>query len=642
MSEEFDSEEFDDEAFLDDFIDQEEETFPIPEDVPDEIVPDGIVHDEITQEQEIEPEETIIDKIKRIPWRTYIRNQMKLLAGALLMLAMMVIIIFQSEHVSGGRDILNPSSVLSYGTNAAIWLVLVSSLLFLAVLLAFGRMLFFDRKEEFHIENYKSPRSIFFFLLTISFLSQIYILLDVALINVYLITGPVSIIQWFDSAFGINLITDGIDRASYADVRGVLFLVLFIFNLLFPLLMFIALFTRYGRRVLKKDKEIRKKKPYGRKKALYFVLAPVAIGLLGTLVSNVFGSVPILAIMFLIITALIFIWWLIQFVILLAKLLRFTFIFGYSNITMVIPIAFIFYGLPAMLWGIWDLLTIIATGSISNTIYEFDFMSGRNLSFDPSTISGSSAGEFIRIFFETTLFNAQSAVRIVELDFIIIIGLATVVIGFAEGYTLFALVKSISKGVSIARTGRVISTSAPKIIVISTRLVILLAWFSLLWDKFLNLWQLLLDQFSFRLPPINLPRVFEPIMQFSIELLSISDLLIPISILIIPFYFIISSAFKFLSVSIAVERVDNDDQVFFLLISSAFILIVTKIFADIASLPEFLEDHQSYLPISASIFSDFIPFISKIIESLESLGFFVGFIVSLYLMLKSIISKDEE
>ncbi len=630
MSEEFDDEEFDDEAFTSDYDAYEEEITSTPEEVIEEPT------DEVD-----EPEERIFDKIKRIPWKTYFRDKLKLLAGGIVMLAMMVTIIYLSDIISGGRDIVNPLIVVSFDSSNAIWLVLISSILFIAVLLAFSKMLFFDRKEEFHIENYKSPRSIWFFLLTLSFLGQIYLLLDVSLINVYMITGPVAVVQGFDSIFGINLLTDGIDRASYADIRGLIFMSLFVFNLIFPLFMFIALFTRYGRRVLKKDKEERQKRPYGKKKALYFVLAPLLMIFLGMLVSNFFGDVPLLSVIFLIVIALIFIWWLIQFVILLAKLLRFTFIFGYSNITMVIPIIFIFYALPALLWGVWDLLTMIATGSIGNTIYEFDFMSGRNLSFDPGTITSLSVGEMIRVFFETSLFNAQSAVRIIELDFIIIIGLATVVIGFAEGYTLFALIKSISKGVSIARTGQIVTRSAPRMIVISTRVVILFTWMSILWDKFLNLWQLLLDQFSFNLPPINLPRVFEPIMQLSLDLLSISDLLIPLSILLIPFYFIITSAFKFLSVSIAVEKVENDDQVFFLLISSAFILIITKIFADIASLPDFVGDHHAYLPISASIFSDLIPFISKVIESLESIGFFVGLAVSLYLLFKNMVLKRE-
>jgi hypothetical protein len=639
MSEEIDGEgyeDFDDKAFLDEFLSSEDIIEESSDTIDEE--PEFEMDDDISDE----PEEKLIEKIKRIPWGTYLRKQLKLLTGVVIMLAMMVFIIYLSEDISGGRDIINPSTVLSFESSAAFWLILISSVLFVAVLMGFGKMLFFDKKEEFHIGEYKSPRSIWFFLLTISFLSQIFILLDVALINVYMITGPVSVVQWVDTAFGINQITDGIDRASYADVRGLIFMTLFIFNLIFPLFMFISLFTRYGRRVLKKDKEERKKRPYGRKKAIYFMLAPPLIVFLGMLVSNLFGGVPLLAIIFLVIIALIFIWWLGQLIILMAKLLRFTFIFGYSNIAMIIPIIFIFYALPALLWGIWDILTMVTTGSTSFTIYDFDFMSNHNLTFDPGTISSLSIGEIIRVFFETAIFNAQSAVRIIELDFIIIIGLATVVIGFAEGYTLFALIKSISKGVSIARTGRVVTRSAPRMVVISTRLVILFAWFSLLWDKFLNMWQLLLDQFSFNLPPIHLPRVFEPIMQFSLELLSISDLLIPLSILLIPFYFIISSAFKFLSVSIAVEKVDNDDQIFFLLISSAFVLIVTKIFADIASLPEFLGDHLSYLPISASIFSDFIPFISKIVESLESFGFFVGFIVSLYLLLKNMISKDKE
>ena len=627
MSEEFDDEAFDDEAFVSDYDDYEEEEIEVPE----EVIEEPIVEDK--------EEERIFEKIKRIPWKSYLRDKLKLLTGAILMLIMMVTIIYLSDNISGGRDIVNPQNVVSFDTSTAILLVLISSVLFTAVLLAFTKMLFFDRKEEFHIIKYKSPRSIWFFLLTLSFIGQVYLLLDVSLINVYMITGPVTVIQGFDSFFGINLLTDGVDRASYADIRGLIFMSLFVFNLIFPLFMFIALFTRYGRRVLKKDKEERKKKPYGRKKALYFVLAPPVMVFLGMLVTNFFGSITLLAVIFLIVIALIFIWWLIQFVILLAKLLRFTFIFGYSNITMAIPIAFIFYGLPAMLWGVWDLLTIITTGSTTNTIYGFDFMSGHNLSFDPSTISTLPFGEMIRVFFETSLFNAQSAVRIIELDFIIIIGLATVVIGFAEGYTLFALIKSISKGVSIARTGQMVTRTAPRMIVISTRVVILFTWMSILWDKFLNIWQLLLDQFSFNIPPINLPRVFEPIMQLSLDLLSISDLLIPLSILLIPFYFIITSAFKFLSVSIAVERVENDDQIFFLLISSAFILIITKIFADIASLPEFVGDHHSFLPISASIFSDLIPFISKIIESLESIGFFVGFAVSLYLIIKRFILK---
>ena len=144
------------------------------------------------------------------------------------------------------------------------------------------------------------------------------------------------------------------------------------------------------------------------------------------------------------------------------------------------------------------------------------------------------------------------------------------------------------------------------------------------------------------IPDLTIPRLFEYIFGVTVDLQNFGGVFLVLSVLIVPLYFIITSSFKFLSVSLVAEKTKEDTQAFFFLISSAFILIITQIFADISALPEFLIDgqHYEFLPLQGvKIPSTFIPFISKVFESLEAIGFYTGAIVSFFILIKLGISK---
>ena len=157
----------------------------------------------------------------------------------------------------------------------------------------------------------------------------------------------------------------------------------------------------------------------------------------------------------------------------------------------------------------------------------------------------------------------------------------------------------------------------------------------------------LVDHFGVDLPDLSLPRIFEVLFGYTVDLNDLGGVFIALSLLIVPLYFIITSSFKFLSVSIVAEKTKNDTQAFFFLISSAFILIVSQILADIAAIDDFKPKNRddpagkfnSFLPLSSLNTRDAFSFISNIFEGLEAIGFYAGAIFSLFLLLKLLLMK---
>ncbi|MHA2091931.1 MAG: hypothetical protein ACW98K_13850, partial [Candidatus Kariarchaeaceae archaeon] len=564
-------------------------------------------------------------------------------------------IIDLSENISGNRDDPNPSDIISYSQNEDLILMGVSSLLFVLVLAFFTKVVFIDHKEEFGIESWKSTRAFWFFLLTISFISLVFILLDIALINVYLITGPVLFIWSLNSEFHLNFsyvdqIPIGTDRLAYADIRGTIFMALYAFILLFPLGMFVVILSRAGRRELV-SMRVRPKDPYTLKKFIKFFLV---IPFEGLLISGFAGlsnseAPPAVSLALLIVIILIAAWWLGQLLLLIFRAIKYTAFITYSNVLIVVPIIFLFYILPGLIWGAWDLLYIWSNnGDLENTIYNSEIVNPQNMrivpypdqnpDFDVTTLGWQ---DLLIFYLQTVFYNLGSFIRIVELDFIIIVGISALVIGFAEGYSIVAIFRSIATGVSVARSGRIARRSAPRMIVITSRLVYLLAWLALLWDKFLVLWNTIVEELAFDFPLIDVPRIFLPIYDLSLEIEDLGGIFIPLAILFVPFYFIVTSSFKFLSVSLVADKTKHDMQVFFLLISSAFILIISQILADITDLPEFQDDgdHKEFLPLAGRTTENVLHFASKLFEFTESAGFYAGVIFSLGLLFKVIINK---
>ena len=145
---------------------------------------------------------------------------------------------------------------------------------------------------------------------------------------------------------------------------------------------------------------------------------------------------------------------------------------------------------------------------------------------------------------------------------------------------------------------------------------------------------------------IELPRIFEIFSNLNLDLhINFLGFVLPATILIIPLYYILMSSFKFLSVSLIVDKTKGDQQIFFLLISAAFVLITTNILTDISA---YIAAMANTLPAGTPSFTVFLPttfvdkylfWSDKIFEFLESTAFFAGLLVAIVVTLRNLKKK---
>ena len=582
-------------------------------------------------------------KIERIPWKAYFLQIIKKLFVGLVILCLFIVLYSYSIKITPDTNVSDPPNIIGYFSSEYLTLIVVSSLLFLLVLAAFIKTLFIDHKQEFGIDNYKTKKVLFLFLLVVSFISAVYTILDVALKNVYMTIGPMDVV-WAISNYFIPLptINYSTDLLAYAKIRAYFFFGFYLFMLVFPIFMFFSLLTRYGRnRVFKKPEERHMKEAKTSLTLLGIVLSPLLIIFLVNLLNSsvMTEAVKLIVELFLIVVIL---YWIYLIIKVILKGIKLTALFSYANTIIFFPLIFLFYLLPIIFWTGWDVFMILSTGSTTKTVLTELNTPLANMTVK---VSSTTIQNQIGILFQIVLTNGVDLVRIIQLDFVFVVAISALAIGFAEGLSIIAIFSALFKGVSIARTGRVASQSAPKIVVITSRVIMLGAWISFFWDRIVVITEVLktyfIQYFGF-LKNINLPRIFEIFqnLHFNIEI-NFLQLAIPLSLLLIPLFYIIMSSFKFLSVSLLVERTKNDQQTFFLLISSAFVLITTNILQDISdSVP--LND-QSFLPTAFIPTAQFfLTFANKIFEFLESVAFYIGMIAALYLMTKKLLKKIKE
>jgi len=603
--------------------------------------------------EDSKPKKRTFRDIERIPGAEFLRSQSKKILGALFVVILMLIIIELSQIINRNAESSlgtnatveeqnNPDNVLSTSDNLHLALMALSGIVYILILGFFTKLVFFDEREAFGIESLRSIRSILFFLITIVFITLIFILFDIALVKIYLFTLPTYLI-WniHNSSFSIPFLSDVIigqtDRKSYSDVRGFLFSILLSFMIAFPLALVISLIARFARRKVRK--KTRTWQPYKLKNWIFFISAYPGMLVLLILFARLSEQDVGFDAEVILIPLMIglFAWWVMQFIILSTRAIRLNSSAISANISIVFLIVFIFYFLPGILWATWDVVIIITRDTIENTIYSID--SSANAEIDPLTANTRSSVGLLNLYFDTIKLNLSNILRILELDFVIIVGLSSLAIGFAEGYSLIAIVKGLYRGVSIAKSGRYATKSAPRGFVVASNTVLLGAWFSLFWDKVLLLWNGIILTFSIDLPLIDVPSLFEIVFDFTLELNLLGGLFIAISILLIPTYFVVTSSFKFLSVSLVAERLKEDNLTFFFLISSAFILIATNILAQITELPAFSAEggNDLYLPLRGVATEELLPFVKNIFGALEAFGFVVGLGFTLVLGLKNLL-----
>ncbi|MFW9928064.1 MAG: hypothetical protein ACFFD1_01580 [Candidatus Thorarchaeota archaeon] len=586
----------------------------------------------------------ISNNIKQLPWKEFLKNQIVKVIGILIMIFMVLYIIQLSAQLTPDRNQLNPDNIIGFN-NSIYWsLIITSSVLFIFVVLVFTKLILFDNKEEFGIESFKSFKSILIFFLVVTFLCAVYLLLDSSLVNIYLVIGPVDVVWILHNRLGLNVpgLTGNVDRLAYAQIRSLWFFGFYIIMILFPILMFIIILTRIGRKKLFVKEETEPKQKSDTliiTRICIFLFTPfVEIFVFFLLVSNI-GQTFMFLILLAIFLVLLF-WWIYNLLILLFKTVKFTAWFSYGNFLLISPIILIFYVLPVVLWTVWDMAKIYVSNSIVETIHDHIVQSDlHSITYLP--ISTYSIQDQLTIIIKTLIFNAtpfdHSIYRILQLDFVIIVGLSAIIIGLAEGYSIVAILKALTKGVSIAKTGKIATQSSPKLIVMTSRLLMLGVWMSLIWDKFISLFNIVKEEFpSIHLPDINFLPITAYLYQITNNLLRFSEFLLPLAILLLPLFLIFMSSFKFLSVTIVIEKVKGDIELFFLLMSSAFVLIVTQILGDITS--SFTNDpgQIKFMPFAFATQSNLLPWATKVFENLEAGAFYIGVFIALIVGLKEI------
>jgi hypothetical protein len=565
--------------------------------------------------------------ITRIPWREYLVSQIYKIIGFVVLAILIIGTMIFSEQITDleTMTIEDPIYVIT---------VALSSICFILVLIGFSKIVLFDMASEFGLRDEETDKMIYdsrFFLfaaLALSFCSAIYLLLDVFLQNTYLEILPVLVMEWVLVATETEIpgFTDiGRGREFYQTAQNIYFAFFFIVIIVFSVLVFLSILTTLGRnRVASRFKKVEEEEEEEENRRLYKVLAwlliPFVISFLFSLLPTGIG--PIVGIVILVLS----VWWLYQ----LLKTIFLIFWRGFKitafitsvNALLIIPLVLVLYGLPVISWTFWDIWLLIQEGTISLEI--------------PRIIEAGFP------LFQNRLTDIAS---IIQLDFIFITIIATFIVGFAEGFAIVAIFSAIFRGVEVARTGQIIARSPPKVMVISKYIIMLGVWFSLVWDSFISIIQMLKEHFAFTFD-FEIPSLIFLIYNEIINpLVAWFETFMPmfryIPFLLLPLYFIVAGAFKFLSVTLVTPRVKERLSAFFLLISTAFVLIITNILGDIYLIqrdPDFTGIQDAPLMGLQNIFSSAV----EVFQYVEAIAFYGGFFFGLLWVIQHVIRSRRQ
>jgi hypothetical protein len=516
-------------------------------------------------------------------------------------------------------------STVTISDNNYLIAIILSSICFFLVLFGFSKIVLFDMADEFGLrdENGKmiyNSRFFLFALLALSFCSAIYLTLDVFLQETYLELFPTILMRYVIDSFDIQIegLSDLTGREYYQTSRNIWFAFFFVIIILFSILVFLSILTSYARKRLvgkfQKEEETDEVAKKGTK-AIYKLFAWMIIPFLSFFVMGVSESPlgPIIGVAYLIAI----LWWFYQvfkaIFLVVWRSVKITAFITSINLLVIIPLIGVLWLLPTLLWGIWD--TYNASGT------------------------SMSMNQMINTFLQSIVERIVDFEAIIQVDFIIITTIATLVVGFAQGFAILAIFSALARGAEVARTGQILARSPPKIMVLSKYLVMLGVWLSLVWDSFLELWQTLILEFNFQLPEINFPNFFYAIYyQFLIPvsewLGSRWQILQFVPFLILPVYFIVSGAFKFMSVTLVTPRVKDRSEVFFLLVATSFVLIITNMLGDIYDLGAEVIPDAPLVGVS-NIFSSAV----GIFENVEALAFYGGFLFGVFWVFRKAIQN---
>ncbi len=554
------------------------------------------------------------EKSTRIPWREYLSEQIVKLLG----LGFITLLLVLTMNFSSGLD-LNVLSTVDYNYTNYLIVIILSSLAFILVLVGFSKIILFDMAEEFGLRDDNGNmvynlRFLLLLILALSFCSSIYLLLDVHLRETYLVIIPVLLMRISLESLDFDIV--GLSnlggREFYQTARNLYFGIFFLIIIGFSIIVFLAILTTYARRRIvkrfKKEEEVKENEKKGIRaiyKLFLWILIPPSIyfAMMTQLTSSSANEAVGPIIIFLSLLALV--WWVYQILkiifLIVWRGVKITAFITSVNLLVIIPLIIVLWLLPVFLWSIVDVWDVLRVS-------------------ESAFVLGNIVNNFISAF----LGRIVDIPSLIQLDFIIITSVATLVVGFAEGFALIAIISALSRGVEVARTGRILARSPPKVVVLSKYLILFGVWISLLWDSFAGIVSMLVITFNIDLG-ITVPDFFETV--YEVIIIPISEwfatiwpTLKSLPFLIIPIIIIFSGAFKFLSVTLITPRVKERGDVFFLLISTAFVLIVTNILGYIYELNIPDAPFLSIIGFSELLFDAFYIF-----ADVESLAFYGGF-----------------
>jgi hypothetical protein len=558
------------------------------------------------------------EKISRIPWKEYLSRQFVKLFGLIVVTILLIAIMVISDGIGELTDV-------TYENTDYTLIIILSSLCFFLVLLGFSKIVLFDMAEEFGLRDEDGKmvynlRFYLFTLLAISFCSSIYLLLDVFLQDTYLEIFPVVLMRFIIDSFELDIpgLSDIEGREFYQTARNLYFGFFFVVIILFSILVFLIILTTFARRRVvgkfKKEEELEEEKEGVRTiyKLFVWILIPFLSYFVIALQETSLGSIA--SILYLLAA----IWWIYQVLkvifLIVWRGMKITAFITSVNLLVVVPLVVVLWILPAFMWGIWDTIELMSDTTLA-------------------------ISEAITSFIEFLVVRLTDFENIVKLDFIIITIIATLVVGFAEGFAFIAIFSALSRGIEVARTGRVLARSPPRVMVFSKYLLMFGVWFSLLWDSFAGIIEMLKEQLQIDLG-IEVPKFFfsfyhEVIIPISEWLATIWPTLEALPYLILPIIFIFSGAFKFLSVTLVTPRVKDRTEVFFLLISTAFVLIITNILGDIYELG--IPDAPL---LSLSGLTTILSSAVGIFENVEAVAFYAGFFFGVFYVIWKNLKKQ--
>ncbi len=544
------------------------------------------------------------EKVARIPWKEYLAKQMIKIIGVLFITLLLIIVMVVSADID--------LSTVTYESTEYIVAIIVSTLCFFLVLFGFTKIVLFDMANEFGLrdEDGKMVYNVRFWLFTmlaLSFCSSIYLLLDVFLQETYLQLLPVIFMRTILDYYELDIegLSELEGRKFYETARNLYFGTFFVLIIAFSILVFLVILTTFARRRIvkkfKKDEEIEEKEEAEGIRTVYKLFIWIIIPFFLFFVIQVQGTSigPLVNIIYLLAA----IWWVYQVLktvfLIVWRGVKITAFITSINLLVIIPLIATLWLLPTLLWGGWDTLQYF-TGE------TFDF------------------AEAVNVFVESFVTRIVDFEPLIQLDFIIITIAATLVVGFAEGFAFIAIFTALSKGIEVARSGEMLARSPPKVMVFSKYLLMLGVWVSLLWDSFGDIIEMLKNELSFDID-LTVPNFLyllhtEIVIPISDYLAKIWPTLEYLPFLILPIIFIFSGAFKFLSVTLVTPKVKDRGDIFFLLVSTSFVLIITNILGDIYELaiPDApLRSLSGLTTILSSAVGTF--------ENVESIAFYGGF-----------------